>query len=131
MLHLGGYQFWDEWPLLCKSQRKFGNCIGGGRQQDGFEVKVLLVVVNFVRSSMCQKLVHATSTNASEVYQYARQVLVLYLCVALGGTFLLEQAASSLIMEYSRFVEFRMTVEVRNCDTHLFVSRFLFKGFGC
>ena len=38
-------------------------------------------------------------------------MLVLYLCIALGGTMLVEQAASSVIMEYSRFIQFRSTVE--------------------
>ena len=51
-------------------------------------------------------------------------MLVLYLCVALGGTFVMEQAASIVIMEYSRFLELRMTVEVRG-DTLGTLSIFL------
>ena len=41
-----------------------------------------------------------------------RQVLQLYLVVALGGVYLLEQAASSLMIEHDRFRQFRSDVPV-------------------
>ena len=37
----------------------------------------------------------------------SRQVLALYLCVALGGVYLLEQPGTSLMIEHDRFLGFR------------------------
>ena len=39
-------------------------------------------------------------------------VLVCYLAVAMGGTFVLEQSGSSLMLGHDRFVAFRAVVKV-------------------
>ena len=44
-------------------------------------------------------------------------VLVLYVVVAMGGAFLLEQPASSVLIEHDRMLEFRAAVEVETLAT--------------
>jgi len=48
-------------------------------------------------------------------------VLVLYVTIAMGGTFVLEQAATSLMLEHDRFVGFRDAVEVATLYVRTFV----------
>ena len=43
---------------------------------------------------------------------HARMVLALYLIVAMGGTFFVEQPASSVMIEHDRMIVFRALVDV-------------------
>lgn len=45
---------------------------------------------------------------------YLRMVLVLYVIVAMKGAFLLEQPASSVLIEHDRMLELRAVVEVES-----------------